>query len=88
MHQDISCANQAETFVKMAGAFLKPGGTGLLSLKAASERSSDGDDDSRFAKAEGILRESELETLERIELTGFEDRHVVFHVRKKTAESG
>ena len=88
MHQDISCANQAVTFVKMAGTFLKPGGTGLLSLKAASERSSDGDDDSRFAKAEGILRESELETLERIELTGFEDRHVVFHVRKKTAESG
>jgi len=70
----------------MAGTFIKPGGTGLLSLKAASERSSDGDDDSRFAKAEGILRESELETLERIELTGFEDRHVVFHVRKK-AES-
>ena len=88
MHQDLSIADQAETFVKMAGAFLKPGGTGLLSLKAASERSSDGDDDSRFAKAEGILRESELETLERIELTGFEDRHVVFHVRKKTAESG
>ena len=68
IHQDLSMADQAETCVKMAGAFLKPGGTGLLSLKAASERSSDGDDDTRFAKAERILGESELEVVERIEL--------------------
>jgi len=88
MHQDISCANQAATFVKMAGAFLKPGGTGLLSLKAASERSSDGDDDTRFAKAERILGESELEVVERIELAHHhQEQHVVFHVRQ-TAESG
>lgn len=87
IHQDLSIADQAETFVKMAGAFLKPGGTGLLSLKAASERSSDGDDDTRFAKAERILGESELEVVERIDLAGFEEQHVVFHVRQ-TAESG
>jgi len=88
MHQDISCANQAVTFVKMAGTFLKPGGTGLLSLKAASERSSDGDDDTRFAKAERILGESELEVVERIELAHHhQEQHVVFHVRQ-TAESG
>ncbi len=82
IHQDLSIADQAETFVKMAGAFLKPGGTGLLSLKAASERSSDGDDDTRFAKAERILEESNLEIVERIDLAGFEEQHVVFHVRK------
>ena len=82
IHQDLSMAEQAETFVKMAGAFLKPGGTGLLSLKAASERSSDGDDDTRFAKAERILEESNLEIVERIDLAGFEEQHVVFHVRK------
>jgi len=82
IHQDLSMADQAETFVKMAGAFLKPGGTGLLSLKAASERSSDGDDDTRFAKAERILEESNLEIVERIDLAGFEEQHVVFHVRK------
>ena len=82
MHQDLSIADQAETFVRMAGAFLKPGGTGLLSLKAASERSSDGDDDSRFAKAARILRESNLDVIERIDLKGLEEQHVVFHVRK------
>ena len=81
MHQDLSIADQAETFVRMAGAFLRPGGTGLLSLKAASERSSDGDDDSRFAKAARILRESNLDVIERIDLKGLEEQHVVFHVR-------
>ena len=80
--QDCSMTDQALAFVKMAGAFLKPGGTGLLSLKAASERSSDGDDDTRFAKAERILEESNLEIVERIDLAGFEEQHVVFHVRK------
>ena len=82
MHQDLSIADQAEIFVRMAGAFLRPDGTGLLSLKAASERSSDGDDDSRFAKAAKILRESDLEVIERINLKGFEEQHVVFLVRK------
>ena len=82
MHQDLSIADQAETFVRMTRAFLSPGGTGLLSLKAASERSSDGDDDSRFAKAARILRESNLDVIERIDLKGLEEQHVVFHVRK------
>ena len=85
--QDCSMTDQALAFVKMAGAFLKPGGTGLLSLKAASERSSDGDDDTRFAKAERILGKSDLEVVERIDLAGFEEQHVVFHVRQ-TVESG
>ena len=81
IHQDLSIADQAQTFVKMTQAFLRPGGTGLLSLKAASERASQGDDVSRFAKAEGILKESNLELIERIDLTGLEEQHVVFHVR-------
>ena len=84
MHQDLSIADQAETFVRMAGAFLRPGGTGLLSLKAASERSSDGDDDSRFAKAQRILQASELEIVERIDLASLEEQHVIFHIRKAT----
>jgi len=74
-------ADQAQTFVNMTQAFLKPGGIGLLSLKAASERASQGDDDSRFAKAEQILEESSLALVERIDLTGLEEQHVVFHVR-------
>ena len=81
MHQDLSIADQAETFVRMA-EFLRPGGNGLLSLKAASERSSDGDDASRFAKAERILKGSDLELRERIEISQLEEQHVVFHVRK------
>ena len=81
MHQDLSIADQAQTFVKMADTFLRPRGTGLLSLKAASERASQGDDDSRFAKAERILEESNLELVERIDLTGLEEQHVVFHIR-------
>ena len=87
MHQDLSIADQAETFVRMADVFLRPGGTGLLSLKAASERTSAGDDDSRFAKAAKILRESDLEVIERINLKGLEEQHVVFLVRK-TVNSG
>ena len=78
IHQDLSIADQAETFVRMATTFLVPGGMALLSLKAASERSSDGDDDSRFTKAEGILDSSALSLLERIDLSGLEDQHVVF----------
>ena len=78
IHQDLSIADQAETFVKMATSFLSPGGIGLLGLKAASERSSEGDDNSRFQKAERILRESDLVLQERIDLTGLEEQHVVF----------
>jgi fibrillarin-like rRNA methylase len=78
IHQDLSIADQAETFVKMATTFLSPGGIGLLSLKAASERSSEGNDNLRFQKAERILRESDLVLLERIDLTGLEEQHVVF----------
>jgi len=81
IHQDLSIADQAQTFVKMTQTFLRPGGTGLLSLKAASERASQGDDVSRFAKAEEILKESNLEIIERIDLTGLEEQHLVFHVR-------
>ena len=78
IHQDLSIADQAETFVKMATLFLAPDGIGLLSLKAASERSSEGDDNSRFQKAEQILRDSDLVFEERMDLRGLEEQHVVF----------
>ena len=78
IHQDLSIADQAETFVRMTDSFLSPGGVALLSLKAASERSSDGDDESRFTKAERILEGSELNLLEKIDLSGLEEQHVVF----------
>ena len=78
IHQDLSIADQAETFVKIATSFLAPDGIGLLSLKAASERSSEGDDNSRFQKAEQILRDSDLVFQERMDLKGLEEQHVVF----------
>ena len=78
IHQDLSIADQAETFVKMATSFLAPDGIGLLSLKAARERSSEGDDNSRFQKAEQILRDSDLVFEERMDLRGLEEQHVVF----------
>ena len=78
IHQDLSIADQAETFVRMAYSFLSSGGMALLSLKAASERSSEGNHESRFTKAERILVESELILTERIDLSGLEEQHVVF----------
>ena len=78
IHQDLSIADQAETFVKVATNFLVPGGVGLLSLKAASERSSDGDDNARFNNAEIILKNSKLSLLEKIELKGLEEQHLLF----------
>ncbi len=80
LHQDLSIADQAQTFVNMTQSFLRPGGTGLLSLKAASERASQGDDNSRFAMAEKIIEDSNLKLVERIDLTGLEEQHVLFHV--------
>ncbi len=78
MHQDLSIADQAVTFVRMTSAFLDKGGIAILSLKAASERSSDGDDHSRFAKAERVLHDSGLVLMERIDLSGLEEQHVAF----------
>lgn len=78
IHQDLSIADQAETFLRICLFFLSPGGKALLSLKAASERSSDGDDESRFNKAEKTLQESNLTLIERIDLRGMEDQHVLF----------
>jgi fibrillarin-like rRNA methylase len=84
IHQDLSIADQAETFVRIAKSFLAAGGTGLLSLKAASERSSQGDDNSRFQRAERIIIDSDLILEERIDLTGLEEQHVVFVCSSRT----
>ncbi|MBJ29201.1 MAG: hypothetical protein CMB61_03985 [Euryarchaeota archaeon] len=78
IHQDLSIPDQAETFVNTTMDFLCDDGIGLLSLKAASERYSDGDVDSRFMKAEEIIKNSDLQLIERIDLKGLEEKHVVF----------
>ena len=62
-----SITDQAQNFISIAEKTLSKGGTGILSLKAP-ERSIDGEDESRFARAESLLRQSSLDFIERIEI--------------------
>ena len=78
IHQDLSIADQAHTFVKIISNLLSAEGIGILSLKAASERSSEGDDNSRFQKAQKIIMDSGIRILERMNISSFEDQHEVF----------
>jgi fibrillarin-like rRNA methylase len=81
IHQDLSIADQAENFISIATSTLKNGGIGLLSLKAASERHFEGDDQSRFSRAEKLIEESELELIEMIDISQYQEQHMVFFVR-------
>ena len=81
IHQDLSIADQAENFISIATSTLKNGGIGLLSLKAASERQFEGDDQSRFSRAEKLIEESELELIEMIDISQYQEQHVIFFVR-------
>jgi len=81
IHQDLSIADQAKNFISIAEKTLSKGGTGLLSLKAASERVDDGGDESRFTRAESLLRESSLQFIERIDISQYQEQHVIFHVK-------
>ena len=62
--------------------FLERNGTGLLSLKAASERWTGEGEEALFTSVEQTLESSGFEVEERIELAGYEDNHVLFAVRK------
>ena len=81
IHQDLSISDQAKTFVKIAEVFLKTNGIALLSLKAASERATDGGLEKKFEKAEEILEKSNLDIIERIDLKGLEEQHVLFYCK-------
>ena len=63
---------------KIISNLLSNKGIGILSLKAASERSSEGDDNSRFQKAQKIIMDSGIRILERMNISSFEDQHEVF----------
>ena len=76
--QDVSQSNQVELFIKTCNRFLSHGGTALLSLKSASERESSG----AFAHAENTLTEAGFTLVERIDLAGWEEKHMLFHVVK------
>ena len=82
LFQDVAQAGQVEIFLSAVRRFLSKDGIGLLSLKAASERHSEGGDEDIFAKAIDQLS-SEVELLEHINLTGFEDQHALFVIRRR-----
>ncbi|MEE2748069.1 MAG: fibrillarin-like rRNA/tRNA 2'-O-methyltransferase [Candidatus Thermoplasmatota archaeon] len=76
LFQDVSQSNQVEMFIEACHEFLALEGTGLLSLKSASERDTEG----AFQNAEKALIEAGFTLVERIDLAGWEDQHVLFHV--------
>ena len=82
LFQDVAQAGQVEIFLSAVRRFLSKNGVGLLSLKAASERHNEGGDQEIFAKAIAQLS-SEVELVEHINLTGFEDQHALFVIRRK-----
>ena len=83
IHQDISIADQTKTFLKISEVFLKAGGIGLLSLKAASERWIEGGDDSRFAEAKELIElNQKIVLLEIIDISYFEGQHRVFVIER------
>ena len=82
LFQDVAQAGQVEIFLSAVHRFLSKDGIGLLSLKAASERHNEGGDEDIFAAAIAQLS-SEVELLEHINLTGFEDQHALFVVRRR-----
>ena len=82
LFQDVAQAGQVDIFIAACRRFLQREGIGLLSLKAASERWTGEGEEALFANVEHTLKTSGFDVEERIELTGYEDNHVLFAVRK------
>ena len=81
LFQDVAQAAQVDIFLNACDRFLANDGIALLSLKAASERWTGEGDKAVFDNVESKLIETGLNLLERIELQGFEDQHVLFVLR-------
>ena len=82
LFQDVAQAGQVGIFLSAVRRFLSKDGIGLLSLKAASERHQDGGDQDIFDSAIQQLSQ-EVEIIEHINLTGFEDQHALFIIRRR-----
>ena len=78
LFQDVSQSGQVDIFIQACERFLASGGTGILSLKSQSER----DASVAFAHAEDVLIKAGFTLVEKIDLTGWEDKHMLFHVVK------
>ena len=82
LFQDVAQSGQVEIFIDACQRFLNKGGTGLLSLKAASERWTGEGEETLFAKVAQKLNNNGFDVEESIKLTGYEDNHVLFVTRR------
>ena len=83
LFQDLSMTDQATAFIEATRVLLESQGTGMIAIKAASERWTEGGDEALFSDAESKIRHSEhLELIERIDLSGLEEQHSVIVVRR------
>ena len=82
LFQDVAQSGQVDIFISASRRFLNIGGIGLLSLKAASERWTGEDEQQLFSSVAEKLSENGFEIEECIELTGYEDNHVLFVARR------
>jgi len=82
LFQDVAQSGQVDIFISACKRFLNIDGIGLLSLKAASERWTGEDEQHLFKSVEEKLFENGFEIEESIELTGYEDNHVLFVARR------
>ena len=85
LFQDVAQAGQVDIFLSACQRFLQPGGLGLLSLKAASERWTGEGEAALFSSVEQRLLQAGYAVPEVIELTGYEDNHRLFVVEKMEA---
>ena len=83
LFQDLSMTDQATAFIEATRVLLESQGMGMIAIKAASERWTEGGDEALFSDAESKIRHSEhLELIERIDLSGLEEQHSVIVVRR------
>jgi fibrillarin-like rRNA methylase len=82
LFQDVAQSGQVDIFIAACKRFLNIDGIALLSLKAASERWTGEGEEGLFASVGEKLQDSGFEIEECIELTGYEDNHVLFVTRR------
>ena len=85
LFQDVAQAGQVDIFTSACRRFLAPGGMGLLSLKAASERWTGEGEAALFEEVEQRLKNAGFHVDESIELAGYEDHHRLFVIHSPEA---
>ena len=80
--QDVAQSAQVDIFLGACDKFLNKGGTALLSLKAASERWTKEGEKALFQQVEAKIKDSGFEIVEAIDISRFEENHVLFHCIK------